>query len=167
MKAFAGALLASAAYAEVMSTLDYDFMHFIGKFNKRYNSIEEYKMRIVEFAKNDDFIKEANSFKGRSYKAAHNKFSDFTDEEYKAMLGLPYPHTEETEEYVADQVDITGLPESFDWRDEGMVTPVKDQGSCGSCWAFSATEAVESAWMINGGAETIMAPQQLVDCSTA
>ena len=169
MKAFVGALLAAAASAEVMSTLDYDFMHFISKFNKKYSTIEEYKMRIVEFAKNDEFIKEANSRRGRSYKAGHNKFSDFTDEEYKAMLGLPpMPHVEETEEWVADQVDISNLPEAFDWRDEGMVTPVKDQGACGSCWAFSATEAVESAYMIQkGGAETIMAPQQLVDCSWA
>jgi len=45
------------------------------------------------------------------------------------------------------------------------VTDVKDQGSCGSCWAFSTTEVVESLWMIDGNDETILAPQQLVDCS--
>ncbi len=166
MRAFAAALAGTAVSAEMMTQMDYDFMHYISKFNKIYKSIEEYKMRIVEFKKRDDFIKEANSRYGRSYKAGHNKFSDFTDEEFDKMLGIRMPHTDEAEEdFVANDVDISNLPTAFDWRDKGMVTPVKDQGSCGSCWAFSATEAVESAWMINGGAETIMAPQQLVDCS--
>ena len=165
MRTYAAALFAAAAQAK-MSQLDFDFMHWIGKFNKKYDSIEEYEARLINFARNDEFIKEANSRRGRSYKAGHNKFSDFHDEEYEAMLGLKQVNMPEID-LTINEVDISNLPESFDWRDEGMVTAVKDQGSCGSCWAFSATEAVESAWMINGGDETIMAPQQLVDCSWA
>jgi C1A family cysteine protease len=56
--------------------------------------------------------------------------------------------------------------DSIDWREVGdVVTPVKDQGQCGSCWAFSATEAVESAYVIAGNDQVIMAPQELVDCA--
>ena len=63
------------------------------------------------------------------------------------------------------EVDTSALPTAWDWRSEGKVTPVKDQGSCGSCWAFSSIEAIESAWMIQGGNEVIMSTQELVDCT--
>jgi len=62
-------------------------------------------------------------------------------------------------------------PDSLDWRDEGVVTPVKNQASCGSCWAFSATETVESAYAMATRADTgsaqleYLSPQQLVDCA--
>ena len=162
MKTFAAAVLATATSATMMTQVDYEFMHYVAKFNKVYATIEEYEARFLNWAKNDQFIKKANA-KANSYRAGHNKFSDFTDDEYKNMLGFNVTAMPELQE--ATQPEIIDLPESFDWRDEGMVTPVKDQGACGSCWAFSATEAVESAWMIAGGEETILSPQQLVDCS--
>jgi len=56
------------------------------------------------------------------------------------------------------------LPKQFDWRDHGAVTPVYDQGGCGSCWAFSATEAIESQWFLSGHNLTSLSPQQIVDC---
>jgi len=56
------------------------------------------------------------------------------------------------------------LPNSFDWRDKGAVTDVYDQGQCGSCWAFSATEAIESAWFLGGNKLVSLSPQQIVDC---
>ena len=65
----------------------------------------------------------------------------------------------------AEMVDISNLPDSFDWRDQGKVTPVKDQGRCNSCWAFSAIEVIESAWMIAGNAQVIMSEQELIDCT--
>ena len=63
-------------------------------------------------------------------------------------------------------VSTTSDQDSIDWRDvKDVVTPVKDQGNCGSCWAFSATETVESAYVIAGNEQVIMSPQELVDCS--
>jgi cathepsin F len=65
-------------------------------------------------------------------------------------------------------VKMRNTPKTFDWRSHGMVTPVKDQGACGSCWAFSATETIESAWMMKHGLNNnTMQPlsvQQIVDC---
>jgi len=57
-------------------------------------------------------------------------------------------------------------PTTFDWRDKGAVTDVKDQGQCGSCWAFSATEEIESMWFLSNGSLPILSPEQIVDCDT-
>ena len=163
MRTYAAAILGAATQAKMMSQLDIDFMHYIAKFNKKYESIEEYEDRIVNFAKTDKFIKEANSRTDRSYRAGHNKFSDWTDEEYKAKVGLKIdkmPDFKASTKAVKAEVDTPFVPNSeFDWRAEGKVTPVRDQGQCGASYAFSAVGAVESAWMINSGEETIMSPQ--------
>eukprot|EP00042_Codosiga_hollandica_P033262 m.220231 g.220231 ORF g.220231 m.220231 type:complete len:254 (+) comp54144_c0_seq3:398-1159(+) len=62
--------------------------------------------------------------------------------------------------------DNNGLPTSFDWRDQGVVTAVKNQEQCGSCWAFSTAENIESVWAIAGNGLVELAPQQIVDCDT-
>ena len=92
------------------------------------------------------------------------KFADWTDEEFQAILN----HHMEDDLPVMEEVDYDGIvtEDSFDWREhEGMMTPIKDQGSCGSCWAFASNEAHESAWAIKTGELLDLSEQELVDCS--
>merc|ERR1712137_1291612 len=70
-------------------------------------------------------------------------------------------------EAITPDLKYTSVPSSVDWRDQaGVVTPVKNQGSCGSCWAFSTAEALESHLAIaTGSATPILSPQQIVSCA--
>lgn len=95
----------------------------------------------------------------------HNKFSDYTEEEYKKMLGLvAVPTTKGETRHVSNSVD---LPETVNWVTAGMVNPIQDQGQCGSCWAFSAAASMESAHAISSGTLLKISEQQFVDCSSA
>jgi cathepsin F len=130
--------------------------------NRVYKSDEEFFSRFQIFKQNLRLIEEKNKQGGATF--AVNKFADLSKEEFAElylMKDLPPYDTE----IVAEPVDIIAdVPDSFDWRLKGAVTPVKDQGQCGSCWAFSATENVESVYQIAKTTLPKLGPQQMVDC---
>jgi len=99
-----------------------------------------------------------------SYKMALMEYSDWTEEEMaERRLGYvpaPYDPTMELETF-----EGVTAPNSLDHRDSGLVTGVKNQGQCGSCWAFSATGCMEGAWMKKTGNLISMSEQQFVDCA--
>ena len=99
--------------------------------------------------------------------AGHNKFSDWTEEEFKAIQGLR-PHHMAGLNLEVKTPELKDTPAEVDWRTSNNVSDVKDQGSCGSCWAFSSTGAVEAAYSIKWNTnanENLFSEQQLVDCS--
>ncbi|GAA0152351.1 cysteine protease [Lithospermum erythrorhizon] len=139
---------------------------------KSYKAIGEKEKRFEIFKDNLKYIEEENKVASRSYKLGLNRFADITNEEYKKKyLGAK---TEEqrrmmngvkSDRYSPKLGDT--LPESIDWRELGAVVPVKDQGSCGSCWAFSAIGAVEGINYIVTGDLISLSEQELVDCDTS
>jgi len=95
--------------------------------------------------------------------ASVNEFVDRTDDEMRMLRGRPQAVPAAIHTF-KDSINVENLPDSVDWRDKGVVTPPKNQGGCGSCWAFSTTETVESHVAIATGTLPTLAPQELVSC---
>jgi C1A family cysteine protease len=147
----------------MLDTLTFLFMKYLSKHGKSYETVEEWNTRLEHFIQSHKTIEEQNA-SGSLFTSGHNQFSDWSQDEYESMLGLKdWMRADHSEMEVFSGVANSA---SLDWRDvDGAVTPVKDQGQCGSCWAFSATEAMESAYVIAGNSQVIMSPQEIVDCA--
>lgn len=154
------------------------------KFNKHYNSAEEELYRYNLWNDRYDEIVTHNSNTSKTFTMGLNKFSDLTVNEFMWRMGLGYYSNERSQfpTDICDQInddfcatssmyedlcneEMNDLPLAVDWRSEGAVTGVKDQGACGSCWAFSAIGALESIWKLKNGNLYDLSEQQLVDCS--
>jgi len=148
--------------------LDYEanFAQFIQKYNKNYHGKELFK-RFTIFKSNLDEITRLNENAARSglnTKYGINKFADLSKDEFKGKY-MGYVPRSNNQVKVVEPITLNApIPASFDWRTKGAVTPVKDQQQCGSCWAFSATEGVESAWFLAKGQLIQLSPQQIVSC---
>lgn len=164
-KSFAALALAGAASAIDVRT--FDFMQYIAKHGKQYSSIEEFTLRLSLWSEVDQTIKEWNADPSVTSWMGHNFLSDYTFEEKAALRGLaPEGESHHDEEFTAIDHHV-GAYATFDWRNQGQVVPpVRDQGACGSCWAFSATGTVEmSVAIANNTAAGNYSEQQLVSCS--
>ncbi|TVU28238.1 hypothetical protein EJB05_19747, partial [Eragrostis curvula] len=140
------------------------------KHSKIYTSPKEKVKRYDIFKQNLMHIAETNRKNG-SYWLGLNQFADMDHEEFKANhLGLKpglskmaaRPHTPTMFRYE----NAVNLPWAVDWRYKGAVTPVKNQGKCGSCWAFSTVAAVEGINKIVTGKLVSLSEQELMDCDT-
>jgi len=145
------------------------FLSFITKFKKSYGN-EVFELRYNNFKESLKRVEKLNS-KSKNKVFGITKFSDMSPEEFRSAYlmkkGL-FNRKYENAEVMIPKPNVVA-PSTFDWRDKGAVTPVKDQGQCGSCWAFSATENIESVWIIAGKADNStlqLSPQQIVDCDS-
>jgi len=141
------------------------FNEFTGLYGKVYTP-EEYVRRASIYADNLRQIDEINA-QNLSWTAGVNKFSDLTWDEFKVRLIRDPQDCSATTGNHRMRGGIVGADPAKDWRDNGVVTKVKDQGNCGSCWTFSSTGAMESAHAIKTGDLLYLSEQQLVDCADA
>jgi len=142
------------------------FTAFLEKFNKKYESLSEFEERFTIFKENVETIIQHNSVKGQNFTMGINQFTDLTPSEFREKyIGGYKPLEKSVCGGFVNTETVASLPKSIDWRENVAVTPVKDQGQCGSCWAFSTTGAVEGAWAIKTGNLVSFSEQQLIDCS--
>ena len=163
------AMLPYALAATVTRDLESAFYTHAQKYGLEFANGDEFAARLEIYAANDQLINEHNAQGNQTYTMAHNQFSHLTRAEFAARnnLGVPYVPTKTGALHKADR--LNGATE-VDWVSAGAVTPVKDQGSCGSCWSFSTTGALEGAIAIKNSKDasswTGLSEQQLVSCDT-
>ena len=162
MKSFAFAAMIGATNAYLAAGPG-AYMNYLAEYNKvAVNDINEFELRMANYKFNDALINGHNNQNNASYTLGHNQFSDWFPVEYKSMLG----YVRSPKNNVATTLPTRHLASEINWVDAGAVTPVKDQGSCGSCWAFSSTGAMEGAHFVKTGELLSFSEQQLVSCNT-
>jgi C1A family cysteine protease len=163
------ALVAIALSAPVHNKQQYQalFRHYIKQHNKHYH-VDEFHVRFANFKANLDMVA-AHNAGNKSFKLAVNQFADMQQEEFRSKyLGYKVVDRAHLRAQNVEEANLTvEAPAAVNWVTNGAVTPVKNQGQCGSCWAFSTTGATEGAWFISKGALVSLSEQQLVDCSSA
>ena len=170
------ALTAFFGFYSSSDPVDVEYQAFIAKYKRNYLSADEYEFRRQIFKKNFEYITKFNA-EGHTWWLGVNNFADMTKEEVKKFLKLTPAKVNKGKSLGTITADSPTGPNdvNIDWRDYGtkFVLPVKNQGACGSCWAFAANVGVQAAWVqykaLKYG-EDINAPnlseQLLVDCDT-
>jgi len=146
------------------------FLEHVAEHGLNFGTNEEFNFRQNIFLTKEAENKVINANPENTFTVGHNFMSTMTDEEYSKMLGYRGPtNVTELLDDVARQIeptilDAVNIPSEYDWRNHGAVNPVKNQGQCGSCWAFSATCSMEGHHAIQSGNLISLAEQELVDC---
>lgn len=139
----------------------YIFYQFLASYNRMYDE-HTFNTRFPIFVENYLYIQEMNRDANNTFRLGLTPFADMTSEEFRAT------RTGSNMSVASCQAWAGGgsVPDNLDWRTKNIVTPVKDQGQCGSCWAFAATEVLESAYALKTGDLPVLSPQELVDCES-
>lgn len=145
------------------------FDKFKTRHNRTYQSSLEHEMRFRIFKNNLFKIEQLNKYEQGTGKYGITHFADMTSTEYRQRTGLIVPREEERNHIrnpVATIDQHMELPDAFDWRELGAVSVVKNQGNCGSCWAFSVTGNIEGLHQVKTKQLEEYSEQELLDCDT-
>jgi len=152
------------------TTLDESWAEFQKVFKKEYKTTEENLKRRLIWESNLKFVNKHNlehSLGLHTFTVAINKYADMSNKEFVSVMNKfnmtgALNKNRNSQQYVPSNVEI---PDSVDWRTKGYVNPIKDQGQCGSCWAFTAVDSLEGQHFKNTGKLVSLSEQNLVDCS--
>ncbi|TKR83238.1 hypothetical protein L596_016861 [Steinernema carpocapsae] len=155
-----------------------DYYYYLQRFSEKVPNLTNFQARLRHnvFRQNSQFIAELNTL-SETTEFEENEFTDWTEEEIKQML-LPedyYRNLRANAKFIKPASERTSkslkkaasgvIPDAFDWREKGVVTPVKAQGKCGSCWAFATAATVESNYAIAYKDLRNLTEQELLDCN--
>mmetsp|Transcript_1731 Transcript_1731/g.2574 ORF Transcript_1731/g.2574 Transcript_1731/m.2574 type:complete len:372 (-) Transcript_1731:82-1197(-) len=186
VRAHSDADTASVSSSELREKFD----EWMAKYNKVYSAKEEREHRFQIWRDTERLIENHNSQEpSPTFSLGHNAYSDLTLDEFHEHFSMDTAYRPNSEvtmpqdepqqavdpaasmNFVSEELyeravarRVQDLPDSVDWVASGDVTNVKDQGPCGSCWAFSSVGAVESAKSISDGELVDLSPQHVMDC---
>lgn len=152
------ALVAGSVYFSAKTESSNSFDEWKAQYGANWDSNEEQYRKMI-FEKNLVIINKHNTDDSQTYKMGINQFTAMTDDEFAQIYLDPKPAVS----FVDNEEPI--VTADVDWVSKGGVSPIKNQGACGSCWAFSATGVLESWSKIKKGQSVSLSEQQLVDCS--
>jgi len=168
------AVLAVAGATRWFELDEYTFDKYITEFNKKYTA-REFPIRARIFQRHLEAIRQHNSNPSFTWKEGVNQFTDRTDQEFRRLLGYDMTKHLAYADHVAqfrseaqlEAKEPSDLPSSVDWRNQSIITPVKNQGACGSCWTFGTTESIESFYALKYGkaALPVLSEQEILDCT--
>jgi cathepsin F len=163
------AIIAVAAFEpnhEKESYIFSKFQAFLKEHGKSYSTIEEYSARFKVFKANYERIESFSVRPGVKHSVGVTKFMDLTKQEFRnTYLNLKVSLLDQLKAKSGKfQAKSLANPTAFDWREQGAVGPVKDQGQCGSCWAFSTVANLEGLYQIKNKKSVVLSEQSLVDC---
>ncbi|EDQ86194.1 uncharacterized protein MONBRDRAFT_33873 [Monosiga brevicollis MX1] len=145
----------------------YTFEHYKAEYKKAYATTTEHEYRRQVFEQNLAKIRAHNADTTKTWKEGVNHMSDWTSEEFRRLLGYDqsYGYSKHQPAPTQTRLGMVQLPETVDWRTQGVVTPVKDQGNCGSCWSFGSAQTLESHVAIKTGYLETLSEQNILDCT--
>jgi C1A family cysteine protease len=143
------------------------FQQFKTTYNKEYTSKAEEMYRFSVFMRNLKWAESLNNTPGNKATYGVTQFMDLTSEEFSSTY-LNYSPSGAIGDHETplsvDSFPESTYPDNYNWVTLGATTPVYNQAQCGSCWAFSATETIESFWFLSGKPLTKLSMQQIVSC---
>jgi len=158
--------------SDAVDPLYLKWISFKNRYNKEYSNPKEEARRFQIFKKNYGLIETINK-KNLTYTVAMNSFGDLTNSEFVSQMNgfKSNPNRVRKTGSIKPNAlaltcpagNVTGL--TCDWRQSGAVTPIKNQGQCGGCWAFSAVASTEGQHFLSGSSLVSLSEQNLIDCS--